>query len=51
MNIFTIPLEVSSSEQFTISNENVLLLMAHWHNLTTNTSRTCVSSVTSKDCS
>ena len=42
---------VSLSEQFTISDENVLLLTTHWRDFTTNTSRTCVSSVTSKDCS
>ena len=28
-HIFTVPVEVSSREQFTISDENVLLLMTH----------------------
>ena len=34
---FTVPLEISSSEQFTISNKNVwslLLLMTHWRDFT-----------------
>ena len=33
--MFTVPLEVSSSEQFTISDENVLLLTTHWRDFTT----------------